>query len=105
MEQATKASSSTRNGEKSERKQHAEPGTDLQKAWGEASGALGTLYAEASSQLQTAVQERPYAALAAAAGIGFVLGGGLRSVTGRYLMKTTAQLVVPGVLAALRGEE
>jgi ElaB/YqjD/DUF883 family membrane-anchored ribosome-binding protein len=109
METATKASSSTRNSgeksEKSERKQHAEPGTDIQKAWGEASGALETLYTEASHQLQTAVQERPYAALAAAAGIGFVLGGGLRSVTGRYLLKTTAQLVVPGILAALKGVE
>jgi len=107
MEQATKAtSSSTRSsGEKSERKQRAEPGADIQKAWGEASSALETLYSEASHTLQQAVQERPYAALAAAAGIGFVLGGGLRSVTGRYLLKTTAQLVVPGVLAALKGVE
>lgn len=111
MEQATKATSgtgsSTRNsGEKSERKQQrAEPGTDITKAWGEASSALETLYGEATQTLQQVVQERPYAALAAAAGIGFVLGGGLRSVTGRYLLKTTAQLVVPGVLAALKGVE
>ena len=78
---------------------------DIQKAWGETQSALETLYTQASTQLQQQVQERPYVALAAAAGIGFVLGGGLRSVTGRFLVRTTAQLVVPGVLAALRGEE
>jgi ElaB/YqjD/DUF883 family membrane-anchored ribosome-binding protein len=106
METTTKTTTSNRNsGEKSERSKAAEPGTDIQKAWGEASGALETLYTEASHQLQQVVQERPYVALAAAAGIGFVLGGGLRSVTGRYLLRTTAQMVVPGVLAALKGVE
>jgi len=106
METTTKtaSASSNRSAEKPERKA-PEPGTDIQKAWGEASSALETLYAEASHQLQQTVKERPYVALAAAAGVGFVLGGGLRSVTGRYLLRTTAQLVVPGVLAALRGAE
>jgi ElaB/YqjD/DUF883 family membrane-anchored ribosome-binding protein len=109
METTTKSTSTTSNrnsGEKSERSNKAaEPGADIQKAWGEASSALETLYSEAQHQLQTVVQERPYVALAAAAGLGFVLGGGLRSVTGRYLLRTTAQLVVPGVLAALKGAE
>jgi ElaB/YqjD/DUF883 family membrane-anchored ribosome-binding protein len=107
METTTKSTtSSNRSSEKSGRKTAAhEPRVEIQKAWGEASSALETLYTEASHKLQQAVQERPYAALAAAAGIGFVLGGGLRSVTGRYLLRTTAQLVVPGVLAALKGVE
>jgi ElaB/YqjD/DUF883 family membrane-anchored ribosome-binding protein len=105
METTTKTSStSNRSSEKAERKA-PEAGKDIQKAWGEASSALETLYAEASHQLEQTVRERPYVALAAAAGIGFVLGGGLRSVTGRYLLRTTAQLVVPGVLAALMGSE
>jgi ElaB/YqjD/DUF883 family membrane-anchored ribosome-binding protein len=78
---------------------------DIQKAWSEASGALEKLYSQASSTLQQQVYERPYVVLAAAAGLGFVLGGGLRSVTGRYLLRTTAQLVVPGVLATLRGDQ
>jgi ElaB/YqjD/DUF883 family membrane-anchored ribosome-binding protein len=78
---------------------------DIQKSFRDASSALETLYSQASAKLQETVQERPYAALAAAAGLGFVLGGGLRSVTGRYLLRTTAQVVLPGVLATLRGEE
>jgi ElaB/YqjD/DUF883 family membrane-anchored ribosome-binding protein len=86
-------------------KKAREADADIQKTFREASSALETLYSQASTKLQQAVQERPYAALAAAAGIGFVLGGGLRSVTGRYLLRTTAQVVLPGVLATLRGEE
>ena len=78
---------------------------EMQKAWTDATSAIETLYTQASAKLQETVQERPYVALAAAAGIGFVLGGGLRSVTGRFLLRTTAQLVVPGVLATLRGED
>ena len=78
---------------------------DIQKAWSDASGAIEKLYSQASVTLQQQVQERPYVALAAAAGLGFVLGGGLSSVTGRFLLKTTAQLVVPGVLATLRVDE
>jgi ElaB/YqjD/DUF883 family membrane-anchored ribosome-binding protein len=110
METTKTTSTSNRGSEKAERSEKsehkaAEAGADIQKAWGEASSALETLYAEASHQLQRTVQERPYVALAAAAGLGFVLGGGLRSVTGRYLLRTTAQLVVPGVLAALKGAE
>jgi ElaB/YqjD/DUF883 family membrane-anchored ribosome-binding protein len=77
---------------------------DIQKAWQDATSALENLYSQASEKLQETVQERPYTALAAAAGIGFVLGGGLRSFTGRYLLRTTAELVLPGVLATLRGE-
>jgi len=99
METTTKTTSSSRTS-KAER----EGGTEIQKAWTDASSAIETLYSQASRELQHTVQERPYVALGVAAGIGFVLGGGLRSVTGRYLIRTTAQLVVPGVLAALRGE-
>ena len=75
--------------------------TELREAWDGASGALSKLYERAAGELQTQVRERPYAALATAAGIGFVLGGGLRSVTGRMLLRTTAQFVVPGLLATL----
>lgn len=103
METTTK-NTTQRSAQAAERKA-GEAGADIQKAWSETQSALETLYSQASTQLQRQVQERPYVALATAAGIGFVLGGGLRSVTGRYLVRTTAQLVVPGVLAALRGIE
>ncbi len=101
--ETTKTTSSNRQAERAERKA-PEAGTEIQRAWTDASSAIETLYTQASRELQHTVQERPYVALGVAAGIGFVLGGGLRSVTGRYLIRTTAQLVVPGVLAALRGE-
>jgi ElaB/YqjD/DUF883 family membrane-anchored ribosome-binding protein len=107
METTTKSTSSHRNAhaaEKAEQKA-ADAGAEIQKALTDASSAIETLYTQATAQLQHQVQERPYVALAAAAGIGFVLGGGLRSVTGRFLLKTTAQMVVPGVVAALRGIE
>jgi ElaB/YqjD/DUF883 family membrane-anchored ribosome-binding protein len=103
METTTKTTTHRNGPEAAERKGAAS--ADIQKAWTETQSALETLYTQASTQLQQQVQERPYVALAAAAGIGFVLGGGLRSVTGRFLVRTTAQLVVPGVLAALRGIE
>jgi len=103
METTTKAT--TQRTAKAAEHAASEAGADIQKAWSETQSALETLYTQASTQLQQQVQERPYVALAAAAGIGFVLGGGLRSVTGRFLVRTTAQLVVPGVLAALRGIE
>ena len=87
--------------ERVERSQGGTP-TELREAWTGASDALSKLYEHAASDLQTRVRERPYAALATAAGIGFVLGGGLRSITGRMLLRTTAQVVVPGLLATLR---
>ena len=78
---------------------------DLQEAWQNASESIETLYNRAAATLQTQVQERPYAAIAAAAGLGFILGGGLSSSTGRLLLRTAAQVAVPVALAKLRGEE
>lgn len=101
---SNKSTSSNRSQSAIERKASASD-AEIQKAWGEATSAIETLYEKASTKLQETVQERPYVALAAAAGLGFVLGGGLGSVTGRFLLRTTAQLVVPGVLATLRAED
>jgi ElaB/YqjD/DUF883 family membrane-anchored ribosome-binding protein len=106
METTSKTTSSNeKRSTSSIEKKARESEADIQQAWHDASSALETLYSQASVKLQETVQERPYVALAAAAGIGFVLGGGLRSITGRYLLRTTAQLVLPGVLATLRGEQ
>lgn len=84
--------------------QRGAPG-DLQEAWENASQSIETLYNRASATLQTQVQERPYAAIATAAGLGFILGGGLSSPTGRLLLRTAAQVAVPIAMAKLRGEE
>ena len=105
METTSNKSTTTRSQSAIERKQSTASDADVQKAWNDATSALETLYDKASTKIQETVQERPYVALATAAGIGFVLGGGLGSVTGRFLLRTTAQLVVPGVLATLRGED
>jgi len=108
METTSKTTSSNpqqRTSTSSIEKKAREAETDIQQAFKEAGSALETLYSQASSKIEETVRERPYVALAAAAGVGFVLGGGLRSLTGRYLLRTTAQLVLPGVLATLRGEE
>jgi ElaB/YqjD/DUF883 family membrane-anchored ribosome-binding protein len=78
---------------------------ELREAWGDATHAVERLYSHASSLVQEQVRERPYAALAAAAGLGFVLGGGLGSTTGRLLLRTGAQLLIPAALTTLRGEE
>jgi ElaB/YqjD/DUF883 family membrane-anchored ribosome-binding protein len=103
-ETTSKSTSSQRSGSSIEKKARAAE-ADIQHAWEDASDAIQTLYSQATVKLEETVRERPYVALAAAAGIGFVLGGGLRSLTGRYLLRTTAQVVIPGVVAALRGEE
>lgn len=107
METTSKTSSQTRTQQGTIERKPKAAGEDveLQKAWTDASSAIETLYTQASTKLQQTVQERPYVALAAAAGIGFVLGGGLGSATGRLLLRSTAQMVLPGVLATLRGDE
>jgi len=77
---------------------------DIREAFGDASSAIQTLYTQASDVLHTTVRDRPYTALATAAGLGFVLGGGLRSVTGRFLLRNAAQLLIPAALASLQGD-
>jgi ElaB/YqjD/DUF883 family membrane-anchored ribosome-binding protein len=94
---------SNRKPEREEREQIDQ--LELREAWGDAANAVERLYSHASSLVQEQVRERPYAALAAAAGIGFVLGGGLGSTTGRLLLRTGAQLLIPAALTTLRGEE
>lgn len=61
-------------------------GAELRQAAGELSSSLEELYRVTESVLRDQVNQRPYAVLGAAAGIGFVLGGGLSSrVSSRVL--------------------
>lgn len=58
---------------------------------------------EARGFLSRQAKERPHTLLACAAGVGFVLGGGLASRTGALLARAGARLVMAHVLQALVG--
>ncbi len=51
-------------------------------------------------QVVRATREHPYVALGVAAGVGFVLAGGLRSRTGKFLLAAAAKLALPQLEAA-----
>jgi ElaB/YqjD/DUF883 family membrane-anchored ribosome-binding protein len=53
--------------------------------------SAATLYHAADAALQQRMQDNPYATLAAAAAVGFVLGGGLQSRTGQFLMSLSVR--------------
>ncbi len=55
------------------------PEGDLARAAEDAGAAIEELFNVTHSAVSRQVRERPYAALGAAAGIGFVLGGGMSS--------------------------
>jgi len=57
--------------------------------------SLGVLYNAVDGVLQKQVQERPYTTLAAAAGVGFVLGGGLRTSFGQLLVRMSVRAFGP----------
>ncbi len=54
-----------------------------------------------TKQVVRATREHPYMALGAAAGLGFLLGGGLRSRTGKALLAVAARLALPHVETAV----
>ena len=63
---------------------------------------------KATRTIVRTTREHPYAALAIAAGIGFVVAGGLRSRTGRALLGIGTRAVLPqlqaAAMAVVRGE-
>jgi len=61
----------------------------------EALQSLSTLYSAADAALSTRMQESPYATLAVAAGVGFVLGGGMRSSIGQMLVRLSVRSFAP----------
>ena len=61
----------------------------------EALQSLNTLYTAADAALSRRMQDNPYAALAVAAGVGFVLGGGMRSSIGQLLVRLSVRSIVP----------
>lgn len=105
METTTKTPTRSTSAKSERTASRASESVDIREAFDDASSAVQTLYTQASEALHTTVRDRPYTALATAAGLGFVLGGGLRSVTGRFLLRSAAQLVIPAALASLRGDD
>ncbi|MET0387010.1 MAG: hypothetical protein ABW321_13675 [Polyangiales bacterium] len=66
--------------------------------------SVSLLYNTVDGVLQRQLQENPYLTLAAAAGVGFVLGGGLRSGVGQLLMRLSVRAFGPPLVnAALQG--
>lgn len=65
---------------------------ELRDAWDEVVSSTGELYRSADAFATEQVQIRPHAVLGVAAGIGFILGGGLASRVGGTLLTVGARL-------------
>lgn len=66
--------------------------------------SVGSLYHALDTAVSKQVRENPYATLAAAAGVGFILGGGLRSPFGQLLVRVGVRAFGPPLVsAALHG--
>ena len=71
---------------------------ELKDAWDDVSTSLGDLYRAADSFASEQTRERPHVALGVAAGVGFVLGGGLASRLGGTLLSVGTRLVATRLL-------
>jgi ElaB/YqjD/DUF883 family membrane-anchored ribosome-binding protein len=63
--------------------------------------SFGTLYRQVEDTVRVQVERSPYAALGAAAGIGFVVGGGLVSPLGQLLLRSSLRAFGPPLLQAV----
>lgn len=71
---------------------------ELRDAWDDVSASLGDLYRAADSFANEQTRTRPHVALGVAAGVGFVLGGGLASRLGSTLLSVGTRLVAKRLL-------
>jgi hypothetical protein len=62
--------------------------------------SVGSLYNAVDAIVSQQVRERPYVTLAAAAGVGFILGGGIRSPFGQVLMRVGVRAFGPPLVSA-----
>jgi len=72
--------------------------TELRDALDDVTSSLGDLYRAADAFATEQARERPYVFLGVAAGIGFVLGGGLASRLGSTMLGVGSRLAVSRVL-------
>jgi len=82
------------------RRQPAHDQVTLTQSADDALQSLSTLYTAVDASLTKRMQENPYATLAVAAGVGFVLGGGLRSPVGQLLMRLSVKTLAPPLVNA-----
>lgn len=80
----------------------AQPQTEhsLTQSAGQAVQSVGELYRAADSALQNQMQGNPYVTLAAAAAVGFVVGGGMRSPIGQLLVRMSVRAFGPPLVNA-----
>jgi len=62
--------------------------------------SVGALYNAVDELVSKSVRENPYVTLAAAAGVGFILGGGMRSPIGQVLMRVGVRAFGPPLVSA-----
>jgi hypothetical protein len=62
--------------------------------------SVGSLYNAVDTIVSKQVRERPYVTLAAAAGVGFILGGGMRSPFGQVLIRVGVRAFGPPLVSA-----
>jgi hypothetical protein len=84
----------------SSHEQHA-PQQSVTEQADQALQSVGVLYNTVDQALHRQIQANPYATLAAAAGIGFVLGGGMRSAIGQMLLRVSVRTFGPPLVNAV----
>lgn len=62
--------------------------------------SVSRLYDALDAAVSQHVRDNPYATLAAAAGVGFVLGGGMRSPIGQVLVRLSVRAFGPPLVSA-----
>lgn len=79
---------------------HASAPSGLAESADHAMQSVGTLYNALDAVVSKSVRESPYVTLAAAAGVGFVLGGGMRSPFGQVLLRVGVRAFGPPLVSA-----
>jgi len=74
---------------------------ELRDAWSDVTSSIGDLYRAADAFATEQAHERPYVLLGVAAGIGFILGGGLASRFGAALLGVGSRLAASRIVEEL----